>query len=63
MKPNEKKGESREVARVHWMALKEFLAAWIERGASSTKADPGTCSFFVQNPLLPEHLLEKSSLG
>lgn len=38
MKPNEKKGESREVARVHWMALKEFLAAWIERESPSSRA-------------------------
>lgn len=38
MKPSEKKGESREVARMHWKALKEFLAAWIERGASLTKS-------------------------
>lgn len=47
MKTNEKKGESREVARVHWRVLKEFLSAWIERGAFSTKADPKMCSFFL----------------
>ncbi|WVO23480.1 uncharacterized protein IAS62_004834 [Cryptococcus decagattii] len=38
MKPSEKKGESREVARMHWKALKEFLAAWIERESPSSRA-------------------------
>ncbi|OXG89950.1 hypothetical protein C345_06146 [Cryptococcus neoformans A2-102-5] len=38
MKTNEKKGESREVARVHWRALKEFLSAWIERESPSSRA-------------------------
>ena len=28
------KGESREVAKVHWRALKEFLREWLEKGMS-----------------------------
>jgi hypothetical protein len=30
---NERKGESRDVARVHWLALREFLATWLKEGA------------------------------
>lgn len=30
--PGDKRVESRDVARVHWRALKRFLAAWLERG-------------------------------
>jgi len=28
------KGESREVAKVHWRALREFLSEWLEKGES-----------------------------
>jgi hypothetical protein len=27
--------ESREVARSHWRALREFLRAWLEKGESN----------------------------
>ncbi|WVQ76227.1 hypothetical protein IAR50_005892 [Cryptococcus sp. DSM 104548] len=38
MKASEKRGESKEVARVHWKALKEFLASWIARESPSARA-------------------------
>nr|ODN93036.1 hypothetical protein L204_05215 [Cryptococcus depauperatus CBS 7855] len=38
LKTSEKKGESREVARVHWKALKDFLKTWIERESPSARA-------------------------
>ncbi|TYJ54896.1 hypothetical protein B9479_004404 [Cryptococcus floricola] len=38
IKASEKRGESREVARVHWKALKEFLASWIARESPSARA-------------------------
>ena len=28
------KGESKEVAKVHWMALRDFLREWLEKGES-----------------------------
>jgi len=31
----ERKMESREVARSHWRALREFLRAWLEKGESN----------------------------
>lgn len=31
---SERKGESREVARVHWLALRDFLASWLKEGES-----------------------------
>ena len=30
----DRKPESRDVARVHWRALKEYLASWLEKGES-----------------------------
>lgn len=33
----ERKGESRDVARVHWEALREFLATWLKEGESILK--------------------------
>jgi len=27
--------ESREVARIHWRALREFLRTWLEKGPSA----------------------------
>ncbi|ODN76142.1 hypothetical protein L202_06067 [Cryptococcus amylolentus CBS 6039] len=38
IKASEKRGESREVARVHWKALKEFLASWIARESPTARA-------------------------
>ena len=26
--------ESREIARIHWQALREFLQTWLEKGQS-----------------------------
>ncbi|WVQ93612.1 hypothetical protein IAU59_000687 [Kwoniella sp. CBS 9459] len=34
----ERKVESREVARVHWRALKEFLASWLEKESPTSRA-------------------------
>ncbi|KAL7418827.1 component of the polarisome [Cryptotrichosporon argae] len=34
----ERKAESREVARVHWKALKSFLAAWVEKESPTARA-------------------------
>ncbi|WVR03554.1 hypothetical protein IAU60_000546 [Kwoniella sp. DSM 27419] len=34
----ERKPDSREVARVHWRALKEFLASWLEKESPSSRA-------------------------
>jgi hypothetical protein len=30
--PGDKKSENKETARVHWKALKGFLAQWLEKG-------------------------------
>ncbi|WWC66645.1 uncharacterized protein I206_100549 [Kwoniella pini CBS 10737] len=35
---SDKKAESREIARVHWRALKEFLASWIEKESPTSRA-------------------------
>ncbi|WRT63751.1 uncharacterized protein IL334_000676 [Kwoniella shivajii] len=35
---NDRKAESREIARVHWRALKEFLASWIEKESPTSRA-------------------------
>ncbi|KAK8845496.1 hypothetical protein IAR55_006209 [Kwoniella newhampshirensis] len=35
---SDRKGDSREVARVHWRALKEFLASWLEKESPSSRA-------------------------
>ncbi|WVF65977.1 hypothetical protein IAT40_000715 [Kwoniella sp. CBS 6097] len=34
----DRKAESREVARVHWRALKEFLASWLEKESPTSRA-------------------------
>ncbi|WVW81899.1 hypothetical protein I302_103898 [Kwoniella bestiolae CBS 10118] len=35
---SDRKAESREIARVHWRALKEFLASWIEKESPTSRA-------------------------
>ncbi|WWC85905.1 uncharacterized protein L201_000775 [Kwoniella dendrophila CBS 6074] len=35
---NDRRAESREIARVHWKALKEFLATWIEKESPTSRA-------------------------
>ncbi|OCF59557.1 hypothetical protein L486_02224 [Kwoniella mangroviensis CBS 10435] len=35
---SDRKAESREIARVHWKALKEFLATWIEKESPTSRA-------------------------
>ncbi|WVQ80325.1 hypothetical protein IAT38_002430 [Cryptococcus sp. DSM 104549] len=34
----DRKGESREVARVHWRALREFLQAWLDKESPTARA-------------------------
>lgn len=41
--PGDKKVESRDVARVHYRALKRFLAQWLERGKLFPPGHHGEC--------------------
>jgi hypothetical protein len=55
--------ESRDVARVHYKALKDFLAAWLDKGECQGRSIPARTAVRPddQNPLRPELQREKSS--
>jgi hypothetical protein len=54
------KKDTKEVAWVHWRALKDFLATWIDKGMCARREDTFT---HTQNLRPPAQAHEKSSPG